>query len=81
MLNACGIHHYLTPYKEGGNDSDIRADALEAEKVEETILWDEEEQQVVQGVQDKDHILRVFDHHRRAVVVGVQSKEKWETET
>jgi len=76
LLNACGIHHDLTPYKECGNDSDVRADALEAEEVEESVLRDEEEQQVVQGVQDQDHILCILDHHRCAIVVGVQSKEE-----
>jgi hypothetical protein len=54
---------------------------LEAENVEESILWYKEEQEIVEGVQDQDHIFCVFDHDRGAIVVGVEGKEEWEAET
>lgn len=38
LLNAGGIHYELNSDKECGDYSDIRADALEAENVEESIL-------------------------------------------
>ena len=67
--------------KESRQNGEIRADTLETEKVEKSIVRDKEEKQVVQSMHYQYSVLCYFYHFRCPLVVCINCEEECEEET
>jgi hypothetical protein len=52
VLNGCLVDDDLNTDEESRQNGEIRADTLETEEIEQSVVRNEEKQEIVQGVQD-----------------------------